>query len=86
MAAGESRSMSVTTPWFHEAGLYEIAISVNAGLHFTRCPIQRLLVYHKPLCEFVSPEYGISRGNTELSLRIAVRATSFLQLFHIISN
>ncbi|KDO32499.1 hypothetical protein SPRG_02976 [Saprolegnia parasitica CBS 223.65] len=71
MPAGESRHLSVTTPWFHEAGLYEMAISINGGLHFTRYPIQRLLVYHKPLCEFVSPEYGISRGNTELSLRIA---------------
>ncbi|EQC41949.1 hypothetical protein SDRG_00799 [Saprolegnia diclina VS20] len=71
MADGELRSIAVTTPWFHEAGLYDIAVSVNGGVHFTRCPIQRLLVYHKPLCEFVSPEYGISRGNTELSLRIA---------------
>ncbi|OQS04356.1 hypothetical protein THRCLA_03391 [Thraustotheca clavata] len=62
--------VNVVTPKFTEAGYYNLAVSTNDGVHYTTFESPHLFVYHKPSCEFVSPEYGISRGNTELNLRI----------------
>ncbi|OQR98212.1 hypothetical protein ACHHYP_09075 [Achlya hypogyna] len=71
MAIGTTKVVTLMTPWFHEVGLHRISISINGGVHFTTYDKPHLLVYHKPSCEFLTPEYGISRGDTELSLRIA---------------
>jgi len=59
------------SPRFYDAGWYKVAISVNGGIHYLVVE-NPLLVYFKPCCEFLSPEFGISRGNTLICLRIAV--------------
>ncbi|RLO04700.1 hypothetical protein DYB28_005106, partial [Aphanomyces astaci] len=70
-------TLVVKSPRFNDAGQYEVAVSVNDGVHFSALSSSLLLVYWKPTCEYVTPAYGVSMGGTDLHLRI-----SFGQLRH----
>ncbi|KAF0723932.1 hypothetical protein Ae201684_017312 [Aphanomyces euteiches] len=71
-AVTSPKALTIQTPRFHDAGFFRLRVSVNGGLDFSELPLSTtLLVYWKPCCEYVTPEYGVSMGATDLHLRIS---------------
>ncbi|KAF0700003.1 Aste57867_9483 [Aphanomyces stellatus] len=70
MDRADSTTLCIATPRFNDPGYFILHVSVNDGVHFTTLATP-LLVYLKPCCEYLTPEYGVSMGATDLHLRLS---------------